>query len=124
MVTTPVDPIRVPAITLSQSEIEEIEFQIAAEQLPADFLERHFAAVQAAVFGHDVKFDAKGIPIEQGRGSALSQTRQSVDAYRKWGKDEPDFERHLAQMEKQLAASDARRKAEAEAAGRKGMFRR
>jgi hypothetical protein len=119
MVTTPRDPIRVPTITLSQAELEEIEAEIAAERLPADFLERHYEAVQNNVFGHDHRTDANGRPIEQGRGSAANQTHQSVEAYRKWGKDEPDYERNLARMEKQLAACDAERKARAASAGRK-----
>jgi hypothetical protein len=61
------------------------------------------------VFGVDHKVDRLGRPIEQGRGSAKNQTVQSVEAYRRYGKDEPDFKEHLARMEKELAESDARR---------------
>jgi hypothetical protein len=112
MVSTPVDITKPPVITLSQAEIEEIEELIAADQLPRDYLERHFAAVKQNVFGHDHKVDAKGNPIEQGKGSAMNQTRQSVDAYRKWGVNEIDYERHLKRMEAELAKCDERRRAE------------
>jgi hypothetical protein len=112
MVTAVLDPIKVPTVTLSQAEIEEIEDQIALGNLPADWLERHFEAVKQNVFGVDYKTDAKGNPIEQGKGSAMNQTRQSVDAYRKWGVNEIDYERHLKRMEAELAKCDERRRAE------------
>ena len=92
--------------------------------LPPDWLDKYAAAVEANVFGEGSRRDAKGNPVEQGRGSADNQTSQSVEAYRKWGKDEPDYERTLARMEKQLAASEIRRKALADFAGRKGLFQR
>jgi|SRR5271155_2681645 len=122
MVTTPIDPIRVPVITLSQSEIDEIQDEIAAGRLPADFLERCDAARERNVFGFDHKKDRQGNPIEQGRGSAQNQTHQSVEAYRKWGRDEPDYERNLSRMEKELVACEAQRKAKA--GGRRGASRR
>jgi hypothetical protein len=37
MVEQVIDPINVPSITLSQTEIEEIDGLIAAEQFPAAF---------------------------------------------------------------------------------------
>jgi hypothetical protein len=61
------------------------------------------------VYGVDHKVDRLGRPIEQGRGSAKNQTVQSVEAYRRYGKDEPDYKENLARMEKELAESDARR---------------
>jgi hypothetical protein len=115
MVDTVIDPIRVPTITLSQSEIEDIEAGIAAGELPPDWLERHAAAVQANVFGHDHKKDKNGNPIEQGRGSESNMTAQAVAAYRKYGREEPDYQRHLSRMEKQLAACDEVRSAAAAA---------
>jgi len=39
MVSTPVDPIRIPAITLSDSEISEIKAQIKSGEIPSNFLE-------------------------------------------------------------------------------------
>jgi hypothetical protein len=122
MVATVIDAVHPPAITLSQSEIEEIQAEIDAGLLPPDFLERHHEAVRKNVFGHDYKTDGKGAPLEQGRGSPNNQTHQSVEAFKKWGVNEPDYERNLARMEKELVASEARRKAEAESSGkRKGM---
>jgi hypothetical protein len=112
MVATPLDPLRAPVITLSQAEIEEIREAIEVGILPSDYLAKHFEAVRANVFGLDHKVDARGNPIEQGRGSAMNQTQQSIDAYRKWGKDEIDYEKHLRRMEKELEQSEARRKAE------------
>ena len=128
MVETVLDPIRVPTITLSDAELDDIEAQIEAGKLSPDFLERYYAAVANNVFGHDHKTDRHGNPIEQGRGSASNMTQQSVDAYRKWGKDEPGYAEHLATMEKQLAAcnavraagGDARRDRARKMAGKRG----
>lgn len=128
MVETVIDPIKVPVVTLSQAEIEEIELQIVDGILPADWLERHYAAVQANVFGHDHRVDSQGRPIEQGLGSAGNQTKNSVDAYRKWGVNDVDYEKNLSRMEKELATSNetraARRKAEAAASPRRRAFQR
>ena len=61
------------------------------------------------VYGVDHKVDRLGRPIEQGRGSAKNQTVQSVEAYRRYGKDEPDYKENLARMEKELAETNERR---------------
>jgi hypothetical protein len=45
-------------------------------------------------------------------GSAGNQTQSSIDAYRKYAKDEPDHERHVARMERELVESQARRRKE------------
>jgi hypothetical protein len=119
---TVIDPIKVPVITLSQAELEDIQAMIDAGQLPGDFLDRHHEAVRKNVFGHDFKTDRHGDPIEQGRGSAVNMTQQSVDAYKKWGRDEPDFAANLQRMEEQLAGANARRKAQAPAS-RRGVSR-
>lgn len=119
MVQTVVDPFRVPVVTLSQSEIEEFQEQIALGNLPPDFLERHFEAVRANVFGENYKVDAKGNALEAGRGSPGNQTRQSVDAYRKWGAGDVDYEKNLARLEKELAACESRRAADRAAAPRR-----
>ena len=121
---TVIDPIRMPTITLSQSELDEIEAQMAAGALPPDWLDRHYAAVQANVFGHDHKTDKHGCPIEQGRGSASNMTQQSVDAYRKWGKDEPDYAENLKRMQAQLSASNEVRNATAAARRKEAVARR
>jgi hypothetical protein len=65
MVTTPIDPIRIPTITLSQSELTEVQEEIEAGILPPDYLDRHYEAVARNVFG----FDAKKIV----RGNTLSR---------------------------------------------------
>jgi hypothetical protein len=117
MVDTVIDPIRMPTITLSQAEMDEIEAQMAVGALPADFLERYDAAVESNVFGHDHRKDKHGNPIEQGRGSAGNQTQQSVDAYIKFGRPAPgasdaevkEFDDNLKRMRAELeACSEAR----------------
>ena len=65
-------------------------------------------AQSRAVFGANHKTDRFG-PIEEGRGSARNQTRQSIEAYRRHGKDEPDYKENLARMEKELAETNERR---------------
>jgi hypothetical protein len=114
MVETVIDPIRMPTVTLSQAEMDDI----ASGQLPPEWLERYHAAVQSNVFGHNHKSDRHGNPIEQGRGSAQNMTQQSVDAYKKWGKDEPDYADNLKRMQAQLDACNEVRNA-ATAARRK-----
>jgi hypothetical protein len=111
MVDSVLDPMRVPCITLSQTEIDEIQQLIADGQLAPDYLDRHLEAVKKNVFGHDHKLDAAGTPIEQGRGSKFNQTQQSIEAYKKYGHDEPNFAENLKRMEAELAASNKRRAA-------------
>jgi len=111
MVEIPIDPIRMPTITLSQAEMDDIETMMAAGQLPQDFLERHYAAVESNVFGHDHRKDRNGIPVEQGRGSAGNQVKQSIDAYKKFCRDEPDFAVHLKRMQAELDACNEARAA-------------
>lgn len=113
MVATPIDPIRVPTLSLSESELSDIEALIEQGALPKDFLDRHFEAVENNVFGFDHKKDKHGEPIEQGIGSPSNMTRNCVEAYRKYGKDEPKekYEATLARMEADLAKCDERRKA-------------
>jgi hypothetical protein len=66
-------------------------------------------AQSRAVFGANHEVDRLNRPIEDGRGSARNQTRQSVEAYRRHGKDEPDYKENLARMEKELAETNERR---------------
>jgi hypothetical protein len=119
MVTSPIDPRRVPTINLSEDELAEMQAEIDAGILPPDFIERHLDAVDANVFGVDAPKDKNGHRQEQGRGSPGNQTKQSIDAYKKWGREDLDFEKTCARMQKELIASDARRNAERDAA-RKG----
>jgi hypothetical protein len=108
------DPLKPPVLSLTADEVDEIAFAIEEGNLPSDYFGRIQHAVDCNVFGHDHKKDRDGNPVEQGRGSAANPTRQSVEAYRKWGKDELEYERILARMEKQLKDAEPRQKAEAE----------
>jgi len=84
MVETRMDPLRPPSINQSMEELELMQAQIDAGQLPPDFIERHFDAVDANVFGVDAPKDKRGYRIEQGRGSPGNMTQQSVDAFIRW----------------------------------------
>lgn len=118
MVTTPIDPMRLPTITQSPAEIAEMQGLIEEGKLPKDFIKRHIDAVDANVFGHDAPKDRKGWRLEQGLGSPENQTHNSVEAYRKYGKAEPDYEANLRRMEAELVASEkARTEKAAKASG-------
>jgi hypothetical protein len=118
MVTAVLDPIRMPTVTLSEEELETYTVMIEQGQLPADWLDRYEEGVKKNVFGHDYKTDRNGNPIEQGLGSANNQTANSIAAYKKYCNPEnpkaadpdPNFERNLAQMQKQFAETEERRK--------------
>jgi hypothetical protein len=102
-------------VAKTQEEIAEMRALIASGDLPADAIEQYYKAEALNVFGFDAKKrrDGKGYQ-EQGYGSAGNQTRNSIEAYKKYCSHEVDFERNLARMEKELAESDARRRAAAE----------
>ena len=57
-----------------QKSQEEIDAMTPAERKAYDLEQTKI------VFGHDVQFDAKGNPIEQGFGSAQNQTVQHRQA--------------------------------------------
>ncbi|MGA9955639.1 MAG: hypothetical protein WBQ22_20610 [Bradyrhizobium sp.] len=46
-----------------------------------------------------------------GIGSESQMTANSIAAYEKWNKDEPDFEKHLARMKKLFAEQQVGRDA-------------
>jgi hypothetical protein len=96
--------------TKTTEELDEMRNLIALGRLPPDAIERYYEDETRNVFGHDVKFDADGRPIEQGLGSASQPTPNSVDAYRKFGREEPAYHENLARMEAELAAFEAKRK--------------
>lgn len=83
MVSTVIDPVKVPIITLSEEEIEEIKGQIAAGALPSDYLMRYREAVAKNVFGHDAQRDRDGNWIEQGLGSKGHETANHFAALKK-----------------------------------------
>jgi hypothetical protein len=118
MVDSVLDPLRVPSISLSQAEIDEIQDMIAREVLPPDFLERHLEAVRRNIFGFDHKTDKNGRPIEQGLGSPQNMTQNCIDAYKKWGKNDPGFEEHLKRMEAELVACNKARAAKENVPGK------
>jgi hypothetical protein len=84
MVDAVIDVVRIPTITLSEEELDDIEARIAKGDLPPDFLDRHYDAVDKNVFGHDFKKDKKGNPIEQGIGSPGNMTQNSINAFKKF----------------------------------------
>ncbi|MFY9835601.1 MAG: hypothetical protein WAK55_03890 [Xanthobacteraceae bacterium] len=69
------------------------------------------------VYGEGFKRDRTGKPMEQGLGTPGNQTAQSVAAYEKWGVNEPDYDKNLARMKKELADCNERRAAERKADG-------
>lgn len=120
MVDTVIDPVRIPTINLSQAEIEEIEARIEIGELPRDYLDKHYKAVEDNVFGHDHRKDRKGEPIEQGLGSEGNMTRNAIEAYIKNQTErrqvpEAGYEENLKRMEATLAKCNEQRKARAPA---------
>jgi hypothetical protein len=99
-------------VTKTAQEIDEMRAEIAAVTLPPDAIKRYREEEDRNVYGHDAKRRRDGSYIEQGVGSAGNQTRNSIEAYKKYHSNEPDFEKQVARMEKELVESDARRAAE------------
>jgi hypothetical protein len=83
MVTQVIDPIKVPCITLSQDEIDEIKAQMTAGELPRDWLDRYQLALAKNVFGHDAQQDRDGNWIEQGLGAKGHETANHFAALKK-----------------------------------------
>lgn len=83
MVTTTVDPIRVPVISLSNEEIDEIKLQMKSGNLPHDWLDRCKEAVARNVFGQDAKKDSRGDYVEQGLGAKGHETANHFAALKK-----------------------------------------
>lgn len=106
MVETRVDVARVPTLSLNMEELDGLQSMIDKGELPPDFIERHFDAVDANVFGVDAPKDKNGQRLEQGLGSSRNQTRQSIDAYKRWHKGEPNFDENVKKMEAQLASKE------------------
>jgi hypothetical protein len=97
-------------VTLTSQELDEMKIKVAAGELPPDAVKQHFDAEARNVYGHNAVKIRNGY-IEQGYGSAKNQTRNSVEAYRKYCSHEPDFEKNLARMQRELDESNARRRA-------------
>jgi hypothetical protein len=132
MVETKFDPVRPPTIMQSEEELDDMEARIARGELPADFLDRHFEAVEGNVFGIDHKKDKKGNPIEQGIGAPGNQTKNSIEAYKKYGRPEKgasevehkEFADNLRRMQAELDACNEVRAASASARRRRGGQRK
>jgi hypothetical protein len=63
-------------------------------------------------YGEGFKRDKNGKPLEQGLGSADNMTAQAVDAYERWGVNDPNYHEHLALLKRQFATCQERRKAQ------------
>ncbi len=64
------------------------------------------------VFGVGHRTDVRGNPIEMGMGSPLNQTRPSIEAYKRYHRDDPDYEDVLKRLELELVESEKRRRRE------------
>ena len=95
-------------VTRTEEEIAEMRVLIERGELPPDAIEKHYEAEAKNVFGQDAK-KHKGEYVEQGIGSAKNQTRNSIESYKKYHKDDPDFAENLKRMEAELAESNKRR---------------
>jgi hypothetical protein len=69
------------------------------------------------VFGEGFRRDKNNKPMEQGIGTPDNMTSSAVDSYEKWGKNDPNYNEHLAELKRQLAVCQERRRKEREAAG-------
>ena len=92
-------------VTKTQQEMDEMRELIQRGELPPDAIKKYYDDEARNVFGFDAVKTRKGY-VEQGVGSAKNQSRNSIEAYKKYGKDEPDFKEHLLRMEKELAESN------------------
>lgn len=110
MVTTVMNTAKPSVLNLTAEEIEEIHANIEQGLLPKNWLDLCDEARAANVFGIGFKTDRHGNPIEQGLGSDSQMTANSIAAYRKYGVNEPDYDRHLARMEKLFAEQQAQRR--------------
>jgi hypothetical protein len=99
-------------VALSGDELTEMRMKVQSGELPSDAIKRYYEEEARTVYGVDAKKRRDGSYIEQGHGSAHNQTRNSIEAYRKYGSAEPEYEKNLARMQKELAEADARRAAE------------
>ena len=72
-------------VTLTPDELNDMKKQIAAGKLPPDAVLRDFENEARNVFGFDAKHRRDGSYVEQGVGSPGNMTRNSIDAYNKYG---------------------------------------
>jgi hypothetical protein len=98
------------SVHLKPSELADMQRQIDVGLLPKNAIDQYWLDQEMAVFGEDFKRGPDGLPMEQGKGSALQPTSQSVEAYRKFGKSEPAYQENLQRMEADLAAFTAKQR--------------
>jgi hypothetical protein len=90
--------------TLMTHDVTSPPFRPPARPLVAHRLPRALSGKN--VFGFDHKTDRQGKPIEQGVGSPGNQSRNSIEACKKYCSHEPDFERNLARMHRFVTLFD------------------
>ena len=98
-------------VALSGDELTEMRMKVQSGELPADAIKRYLEDERKNVFGFDHKMK-NGKPVEQGLGSPGNQTRNRIESYKRFNSHEPDFEKTVARMERELAAANERRAAE------------
>jgi hypothetical protein len=90
-------------VTLTQSELTHLR-----ETGGQAAVDAHFENETRNVFGHDYKRDKNGRPIEVGIGSPAQPSKNSVDGYEKYHKNDPGYAANLAKMKADLAAYEAK----------------
>ena len=98
-------------VAKNADEIAEMRAQMASGELPPNAYQQYLEDEARTVFGHDAIKTRHGY-VEQGIGSAKNQSANSIAAYRKYCSHEPEFEKNLQRMERELAATNERRAAE------------
>jgi hypothetical protein len=96
------------AVHKTARELADMQRLIDQGLLPRDAIEQYHLDEETAVFGEGFKRDAQGRPLEMGKGSAAQPSAQSVEAYKKYGKAEPNYQETVQQMEAALAAYKAK----------------
>ena len=95
-------------VTKTEEEIDEMRALVARGELPPNAIEIYYDNEAKNVFGHDAKM-VNGQYVEQGFGSAGNQTRNSIEAYKKYHKDDPGFAENVKRLETELVESNKKR---------------
>lgn len=95
-------------VTKTEEELSEMQSLIARGELPPDAIEKYYEGEAKNVFGHDAKV-VMGQWVEQGFGSAINQTRNSIEAYKKYHSGDPGFAENVKRMETELVESNKKR---------------
>jgi hypothetical protein len=113
------DPFKIPPLMFTQEELfERLSEWVAAGRSEEAFFAEYAEVLRKNVFGHDYKVDPKtNLPLEQGLGSPQNETLNSVQAYERWGKSDPNYERNLARKQQNLIECQERRAKAAKAKG-------